>query len=75
MLARILLDLDTPGTGEDVDAAWDTEIRARLTAYDEGRVRAEPYEESPRPHAASLRAMKLILLPQASGELMKPILH
>ena len=44
-LARILLDLDTPGTGEDVDAAWDKEIRARLAAYDEGRVQAEPYEE------------------------------
>ena len=44
-LARILLDLDTPGTGEDVDAAWDAEIRARLAAYDEGRVQAEPYEE------------------------------
>ena len=36
-LARILLDLDTPGTGEDVDAAWDTEIRARLAS---GVVRA-----------------------------------
>ena len=44
-LARILLDLDTPGTGEDVDAAWDREIRARLAAYDEGGVRTEPYEE------------------------------
>ncbi len=44
-LARILLDLDAPGTGEDVDAAWDAEIRARLAAYDEGRVQAEPYEE------------------------------
>ena len=44
-LARILLDLDAPGTGEDVDAAWDREIRARLADYDEGRVQAEPYEE------------------------------
>jgi putative addiction module component (TIGR02574 family) len=43
-LARILLDLDTPGADEKVDAAWDAEIRARLTAYDEGRVQAEPYE-------------------------------
>jgi putative addiction module component (TIGR02574 family) len=44
-LARILLDLDAPSAGEDVDAAWDAEIRARLAAYDEGRVQAEPFEE------------------------------
>jgi putative addiction module component (TIGR02574 family) len=44
-LARILLDLDTPEAGEDVDASWDAEIRARLAAYDEGQVQAEPYEE------------------------------
>ena len=44
-LARILLDLDSPGAGEEVDAAWDTEIRARLTAYDQGRVQAESYED------------------------------
>jgi putative addiction module component (TIGR02574 family) len=43
-LARILLDLDTPGADGNVDAAWDAEIRARLTAYDQGRVHAEPYE-------------------------------
>lgn len=44
-LASILLDLDSPGAGEEVDAAWDVEIRARLAAYDEGRVKPEPYED------------------------------
>ena len=44
-LARLLLDLDADGSNGDAEAAWDAEIRARLTAYDEGRVEAEPYEE------------------------------
>ncbi len=44
-LARILLDLDAPAMDEDVDTKWDAEIRARLAAYDEGRVQAEPYDE------------------------------
>jgi putative addiction module component (TIGR02574 family) len=43
-LARILLDLDAHGADENVDAAWDAEIRPRLTAYDEGRVQAETCE-------------------------------
>ena len=44
-LARILLDLDSPTGGGDVDAAWDAEIRARLAAYDEGRAQTENYED------------------------------
>ena len=44
-LARIILDLDGGGADPDVEAAWDREIRARLNAYDEGRVETIPYEE------------------------------
>ena len=44
-LAQFLLNLDDEGTGADVDAAWDKEIRARLTAYDAGRVEAIPFEQ------------------------------
>ena len=44
-LAQILLSLDEDGASTDVDAAWDEEIRARLKAYDEGRVDAIPFEQ------------------------------
>ncbi|HWL51560.1 MAG TPA: addiction module protein [Chthoniobacteraceae bacterium] len=43
-LAKFLLSLDAEETVGDVDAAWDDEIRARLKAYDEGRVEAVPYD-------------------------------
>jgi putative addiction module component (TIGR02574 family) len=44
-LAQFLLNLDEVGVAPDVDAAWDREIRARLTAYDAGRVEAIPFEQ------------------------------
>ena len=44
-LARILMDLDDPGTDADVDAAWDAEIQARVRAVQEGRVEGIPYEQ------------------------------
>ena len=44
-LVRLLLDLDHPGTSEEIDAAWDEEIRARVKAVDEGRVAGIPYEQ------------------------------
>jgi putative addiction module component (TIGR02574 family) len=44
-LVRLLLDLDQPGTSEDIEQAWDAEIRARVKAIDEGRVTGIPYEE------------------------------
>jgi putative addiction module component (TIGR02574 family) len=44
-LARIILDLDAGPTDPDVEAAWDEEIRARLKAYDEGRLEAIPWED------------------------------
>ena len=44
-LAQFLLNLDDDGTAADTDAAWDAEIRARLKAYDEGRVEAIPFEQ------------------------------
>ncbi len=44
-LIRLLLDLDRPGSGEEIDAAWDEEIRARVRAVDEGRVAGVPYDQ------------------------------
>ena len=46
-LARLLIDLDDPGSDADVDveAAWDVEIQARVRAVQEGRVEGIPYEE------------------------------
>jgi putative addiction module component (TIGR02574 family) len=44
-LVRLLLDLDRPERGEEIDAAWDEEIRARVKAVDDGRVGGVPYEK------------------------------
>ena len=44
-LVRLLLDLDQPGMGTDIDASWDEEIRARVKAVDEGRAVGIPYEQ------------------------------
>jgi putative addiction module component (TIGR02574 family) len=44
-LMRLLLDLDQPGTSEDVERAWDDEIRARVKAIDEGRAVGISYEQ------------------------------
>ena len=44
-LAQFLLNLDDAASEGDLDAAWDVEIRARLKAYDEGRVEAIPFEQ------------------------------
>jgi len=40
-LARIILDLDAGPTDPDVEALWDEEIRARLVAVREGRVKTD----------------------------------
>ena len=37
-LARIILDLDGGPADPDAEAVWDDEIRARLKAYDEGKL-------------------------------------
>jgi putative addiction module component (TIGR02574 family) len=44
-LVRLLLDLDQPGTSNEVDAAWDEEIRARVRAIDDGRAVGIPYDQ------------------------------
>ena len=44
-LAQFLLNLDESGTEVEAEAAWDAEIRARLKAYDEGRVEAIPFDQ------------------------------
>jgi hypothetical protein len=42
-LVHFLLTLDGEASG-DTEAIWDTEIRARLKAFDDGNVEALPYE-------------------------------
>ena len=44
-LVRLLLDLDQPGTTDEIEQAWDEEIRARVKAVDEGRANGIPYEQ------------------------------
>ena len=45
VLARLLLDLDEPGEIVEIDETWDQEIRARVKAYDEGRVEGISYDK------------------------------
>jgi putative addiction module component (TIGR02574 family) len=44
-LARLLIELDDPGSDADVEAAWEAEIQARVRAVKAGRVEGIPYEE------------------------------
>jgi putative addiction module component (TIGR02574 family) len=44
-LVRLLLDLDQPGTTDEIEQAWDEEIRARIKAVDENRTDGIPYEQ------------------------------
>ena len=46
ILIRLLLDLDQPGSSEEVDRAWDEEIRARVKAVDESRAVGIPTSRS-----------------------------
>jgi putative addiction module component (TIGR02574 family) len=47
-LMRLLLDLDQPSKGDEIEKAWDQEIRARVKAVDEGRVSGVPYDQIKR---------------------------
>ena len=40
---RLLLQLDQPGTGDEIETRWDEEIAARVKAVDEGRVAGIAY--------------------------------
>lgn len=44
-LARLLIELDDPGSDVDVESAWEAEIEARVRAVKEGRVEGIPYED------------------------------
>jgi putative addiction module component (TIGR02574 family) len=44
-LARALLDLEPAGSVAEVEQSWDEEIRARITAVDEGRVTGIAYDD------------------------------
>ena len=54
-LARIILDLDSGPPDADVEEAWDKEIRARLKAYDEGKLETVPFEQLKNEIDAGLR--------------------
>jgi len=43
-LVRLLLDLDQLSGGAEIANAWESEIRTRVKAVDEGRVSGIPYE-------------------------------
>ena len=45
-LARLLIELDDPGSEGEVEEAWEQEIQARLRAVREGRVEGIPYDEA-----------------------------
>jgi putative addiction module component (TIGR02574 family) len=44
-LARLLIELEDPGSETDVEAVWEAEILARVRAVEEGRVEGIPYEQ------------------------------
>jgi putative addiction module component (TIGR02574 family) len=44
-LVRLLLDFDQPSNATEIANAWESEIRARVKAVDEGRVSGIPYTE------------------------------
>ena len=44
-LMRLLLDLDQPRSDGEIENEWDSEIRARVKAVDEGRVTGANYQE------------------------------
>ena len=55
-LMRILLDLDRPTNGEEIERAWDQEIRARVKAVDEGRTSGIPYDQIKQEMSSRFRA-------------------
>jgi putative addiction module component (TIGR02574 family) len=55
-LMRLLLDLDQPTKGEQIEIAWDQEIRARIKAVDEGRTTGIPYAQIKQELTSRFRA-------------------
>lgn len=55
-LMRLLLDLDQPSKGDEIEKAWDQEIRARGKAVDDGRVSGIPYEQIKQELTSRFRA-------------------
>jgi putative addiction module component (TIGR02574 family) len=55
-LMRLLLDLDQPSQGDEIEKAWDQEIRARVRAVDEGRVSGIPYDQIQQEMTSRFRA-------------------
>jgi putative addiction module component (TIGR02574 family) len=45
VLMRLLLDLDQPSKGDEIEKAWDQEIRGRINAVSEGRATGIPYDQ------------------------------
>jgi putative addiction module component (TIGR02574 family) len=55
-LMRLLLDLDQPSQGDEIEKAWDQEIRARVRAVDEGHVSGIPYDQIQQEMTSRFRA-------------------
>jgi putative addiction module component (TIGR02574 family) len=55
-LVRLLLDLDQPSKGDEIEKAWDQEIRARVKAVDEGRASGIRYDEIKQELSSRFRA-------------------
>ena len=54
-LVRLLLDLDQPSKGDEIEKAWDQEIRARVKAVDEGRASGIAYDQIKQEMSSRLR--------------------
>ena len=67
-LARLLIELDDPGSDADVEAAWEAEIQARLRAVKEGHVQGIPYEQVLARVDRRLGLVMIIVLPEAADE-------
>jgi putative addiction module component (TIGR02574 family) len=55
-LMRLLLDLDQPSKGDEIEKVWDQEIRARVKAVDDGRVSGIPYDQIKQEMSSRFRA-------------------
>jgi putative addiction module component (TIGR02574 family) len=44
-LVRLLLDSDQPSKGDEIEEAWDQDIRARFKAVNAGRASGIPHDQ------------------------------
>jgi Putative addiction module component len=74
-LVRLLLDFDQPPNDAEIAKVWESEIRARVAAVDEGRVSGILYR-SQEGNSEPLRPPMIVeFLPQAKAELMDAVAY